>query len=192
MKNITFDPKYKFKEYTLECIEELENLGPSFKITQHINFTHTKRSATRFGYCRLDGFDKYRIAINPFLISKDDIKNTIIHEILHSFPDCMTHKGEWKRRAEIVNSRLNYKITRTSNKTLAEARETSSGIVYIPIERKEKLKHFVKCEGCGNEIGRMRMTSVLKRIKFANLKGIKSGYYCKKCGSENLKYIDKM
>ena len=84
------------------------------------NVSLNYRAKNRAGQCRRNNVSNtYSLNFN-YLIFNDkandtEVMNTIIHEILHTCKDCMTHKGEWKRLANIVNANTKYNITRCTN-----------------------------------------------------------------------------
>lgn len=114
-----FDPK--FKEAIEQGYQMCDNIWP---ITQTLNFcTCTGRS--RNGYCVQMGKNQFDIHINKLLKNSEDILNTVIHEILHSYPETAAqarrgavHKGEWARRAAIIKEKYNINITRCSYKEM--------------------------------------------------------------------------
>ena len=112
-----FDPKFK------EAIEKGYQLCDKiWPITQQLNFyTCTGRSYN--GYCVAAGKNQCDIHINRLLKNKEDIVNTVIHEILHSYPETLAqarrgviHRGEWARRAAIIKQKYGINITRCSYK----------------------------------------------------------------------------
>ena len=89
----------------------------------------------------------YEIEISPVMLADnvDDrvTKDTIIHELIHTCPGCMNHGYEWKRRAEIVNRKLGYNISR-----LAKTSELVSHGVEV---KRREYKYALKCPKCGAE-----------------------------------------
>lgn len=73
------------------------------------------RAKKRWGQCRKIG-NNYIIEVNQILLREDTdidgLKNTIIHELLHTCKGCMKHTGEWKQLAEKVNRYYGYNIKR--------------------------------------------------------------------------------
>ena len=96
----------RLDEMFRECIDEMSAIDIPFgKITK---VTVNYRAKSRWGQCskRYDYLDGaiYTININCDLCHPDaserGLKETIIHEILHTCPDCMCHTGEWKLRIQ--------------------------------------------------------------------------------------------
>ena len=152
-----------------EAIDVVHGLGIE---TGHIiGVKLNYRAKNRLGRCtRNNIFCTYTLEFNHLIFSdeadEDAIMNVLIHEILHTCKDCMTHKGEWKRLANIVNANTKYNITRCAN-------YESLGIE----DPKEEKKHnyvFV-CEDCGQVIIRERASKFTRNYH---------AYRCGKCGGE--------
>lgn len=137
--------------YSKECEAELNSIMP---ITQKLCYE-------LFSAKRLYGLtsknhhfsNSWRIKINKHMIIKEEIKNTIIHEILHTYPNCHGHKGEWKRRALIVKKYLGYNIKRCSNKEL----DASAS----------KPKYVFYCSSCGHTYNYFKKPTWMRWIEFA-------------------------
>lgn len=133
-----------------------------------------RRATSRWGNCRKtirNGKVVYSIQISHMLlddgIPKESLYNTIIHEIIHTCPNCMNHGQEWKKRAEAMK-KVGYNIQRGES---AEEKGVSK-----EIERKYiKPKYLLKCKGCGLEIGKQRMCEAVRFPQW---------YRCSKCGGD--------
>ena len=147
-----------------ESIEKLKALG--IPLSDHI-FTHARindRAKKRLGCCIYrDG--SYTIEIASFLLedekNEDMLMDTIYHELLHTCPGCINHGKEWKYYAGFVNTALARRIQRT-----AELTEQEGGSEY---------PYMLVCSSCKMEIGRMRMSRVVKNPE---------RYLCAKCGGK--------
>ena len=129
------------------------------------------RAKNRLGRCtRNNIFCTYALEFNHLIFSdeadEDAVMNVLIHEILHTCKDCMTHKGEWKRLANIVNTNTRYNITRCAN-------YESLGIESPKEERKHN--YVFVCEDCGQVIVRERASNFTKNYH---------EYRCGKCGGK--------
>ena len=129
------------------------------------------RAKNRLGRCtRNNIFYTYELEFNHLIFSdetdEDAVMNILIHEILHTCKDCMTHKGEWKRLANLVNANTKYNITRCAN-------YEDLGIE-SPKEEKKHNYVFV-CEDCGQVIIRERASKFTKNYH---------AYRCGECGGE--------
>ena len=108
------DISVKLKRLAKESEKELIDIGLGHKIKKDINYTINYRAKKRFGQC----CGKKDINISSWLLeigTDKDIKNTIIHEILHTFEDTVGHKEKWKYYANYVNDRTDYNIERTGS-----------------------------------------------------------------------------
>ena len=150
--------------YALECMEELDSIGIEYG--NIIDFTVNTRAKKRWGQCKaVPG--GYLININEALLneknSEDGLKNTIMHELLHSCEGCMNHGQKWKEVVGIVNRKLGYGIKTTSSSAEKGVLEETRNI---------KVKYRIVCKKCGNELTRSKMTKVVK---------YPSMYQCGKC-----------
>lgn len=130
------------------------------QVTLNSRFT---RVLGRYSY----GEKKIEIGKKYFLYGNDeDIKNTIIHELLHQISGRMYqdygHGKHWTMLAEKVSMSTPYKITR-----LASADKLDG----IPNLRRER-KYVVKCTHCGNEVRYATKSNAYKNP---------NEYYCGKC-----------
>jgi len=79
------------------------------------------------------------------------LRETLLHELLHTCPGCRNHGEKWKGYAGIVNQNMGTNIQRTVQ---VEGRPVSL--------RRDEVKYILRCEACGREIKRMRMCKVVK------------------------------
>lgn len=147
-------------EVTIECMRELDALNiPYGKVREVTINTRAKR---RWGQCR-EVRGLYYISISDRLLeNKDGLKNTIIHELLHTCPNCMNHKEPWKAVASKVNKAYGYNIKRCSG---AEEKGVE------PVE----YKYVFKCKKCGVEVKQMRASKFTRNPR---------NYKCGCCGGE--------
>lgn len=157
-----------------QCMKELDTIG--IKYGKIVKWEIATRTSSRWGQCKYfngrNNKDGYSINISYFLLDeRNDIevlKNTIIHELLHSCEDCMNHGARWKALAGKVNNELGYLIQRCA--TSAEA-----AMVAPEVLPKKKVKHKIQCTECGKTFTRSRMCDVVKHP---------SWYSCGKCGGK--------
>ena len=161
-----------------ESIRELEEIGLGKMIPKNLNFTINYRAKKRLGQC----CEKQDINISSWLLEigdDHDIKNTIIHEILHTFEDTIGHKEKWQYYARYVNNRTDYHITRTTsiNKIYEKANKV----------RPTKEIHYrwkITCTKCGKVFYRQRInTKVLNDFARGNR-------VHKYCGGNDFKIVD--
>lgn len=73
-----------------------------------------------FGRCcpkgslkRYDQYDYYiEISGHTLQNTERSLRNTLIHELLHTVPDGLCHTGEWKKWAKYVSEKTGYVIQR--------------------------------------------------------------------------------
>lgn len=142
-----------------ECIDEMDAIDiPYGKITE---VTVNYRAKSRWGQCqrRYDNGIIYKININADLCHREaserGLKETIIHEILHTCPDCMCHTGEWKRLADLVNDCYGYNVKRcnsSEDKGMSEfyKQHDRQGRPEKPVV----WKYEIRCKSCGKIVGR--------------------------------------
>ena len=96
----------------------------------------------------------------------EEVMQTLVHEILHTLPNCMNHGAEWKNAAAVVNSKYGYNVSRLSSMEMANLTA-----VDIEIQR----RYTVVCLDCGNELYRERKSKLITHTH---------NYTCGKCGGE--------
>ena len=139
-------------ELVMKCREMLDEQSVPYMKETPVSINH--RATRRLGVCKLRS-GNFSIEISAFILGdsadEDTIKSTIIHEYLHTCPNCMNHGNTWKKWANVMTSA--YKgidITRTT-------RLEGTGI-----EKPEKAKTYcVVCEKCGKEITRSRKSNLI-------------------------------
>lgn len=122
------------------------------------NWSVNTRAKARWGCCVKVSKGLFDIQIAAALLQDDvddqAVKDTIVHELLHTIPGCFKHTGKWKQYANTVNRLLpQYKIKRGSSyeeKGLEDLRP------------KPQCRYILKCLRCGSEIGRQRMSAAVE------------------------------
>lgn len=182
----------KLKRLYNECIEELKTIKINILDVSKfgtIDINISKRNVRRYGCCKQEKPDEnyylmikrgkkiikqyyvfkvHHIEISKWVMQLDEniIKNTIMHEIIHCFPNCNNHGIEFKKYATYINQKLGYNITRLGNK---EDDFKKSNLEYTGKEIKYNYK--IICTKCGQVIYRQRLKS-----RFID------NYRCGKCG----------
>ena len=90
-----------------------------------------------------------------------DVKRTIAHEIIHTFPKCQNHGDEFKKYANIINRRYNYGISRVNKVEWLEGND-------------EAYKYILQCKKCGAKFYYHRLGPAVTRP---------SDFHCK-CGGD--------
>ena len=152
-----------------EAMDIVESLG--IETGNIIDVKLNYRAKNRFGQCRRNNvFNTYELNFNHLIFADeandDAIMNVLIHEILHTCEGGMTHKGEWKRLANVVREKTGYNVTRCNS--------YSDFGIDTPIRKKAHNYVFV-CEDCGGKIVMERASKFVKNYKH---------YRCGKCGGD--------
>ena len=79
----------------------------------HWHQTHPRSCCKREGSKSHSEYEYY-IEISRYTLNNPEksIRNTLIHELLHTVPDGMRHTGAWKKWAKYVSSKTGYTIQR--------------------------------------------------------------------------------
>lgn len=147
----------------IECMRELENIG--IKCGNVIKIDINTRAKKRWGQCRKIG-NNYIIEVNQILLREDTdidgLKNTIIHELLHTCKGCMKHTGEWKQLAEKVNRYYGYNIKRCDSADEKGISEEQKKKIQTERAAARKVKYTFKCTCCGQKVERYRESKFTK------------------------------
>lgn len=128
-----------------ESISELKELFPNeefaFKLSKELFFA---RCGTLFAESVFNSNNTGYIVLTDYGLAgdKEIVKNTIIHELLHFYPNCIEHDGEWQKKADIVNSKYHYEIEEIGfmpNEFIKE----------FILKHKERYKYMSVCLNCG-------------------------------------------
>lgn len=160
-------------QYVNECTNELDLIGINYTLPKR--WESSKRLTRKYGYCRISFFRNKptieKIVISSRLlderIPEQILKDTIIHELIHTCDGCYSHGKEFQNVARQINNAYGYSIgTYVSN---IESKIVNS--VYKPKERKYK----ISCPSCGKTWG-YKIKS--KAYKYPEK------YICTKCNSK--------
>ena len=151
-------------EYGKQCMNELDAINIPY--SKSVYFIANNRAKKRWGRCESHG-NQYSIEINSLLLdernSEDGLKNTIIHELLHTIKGCMNHGTKWKNYADKVNRTYHYDISRCNSyqdKGICEE-------IIEKVKRETEIKNAakpiygVRCEKCGHEYIRHKLSKII-------------------------------
>lgn len=188
----------KLQKLFKECKEELYSIGIDLNDNAigNISINIGKRNCKRYGCCKQENpdekskyvetigrkryikysrFKNHNIEISKWVMDLNDeiIKNTIMHEIIHCFPNCSNHGVDFKNYANYINYKLGYTISRLGDKS--QDLKNSN----IPIVQ-DKFNYKIQCSNCGYSFYRKRLNvnfsrkyrCGLCRGKFVVYKGI--------------------
>ena len=141
-----------------QAISILNHLKAPITDEAIIVYTHSRS----FGLCMKDRDHKFKIYINKGIIGDEKFVNTAIHELLHTIDNTgyKMHSGNWKKWANIVSSKTQYKIT------------ISDSISKLNYTRKIGQTTTCTCTICG------RKCEILSKSIKTDGKAI---YMCRKC-----------
>lgn len=161
----------ELNEICSDALADVISIGIDLSTNRYI-FKLNNRLTRACGYCSYISDNCYEIDINPTyasIVDTDELYDTVVHELLHSAPDCMNHGKEWQRLADIANKHL-----------LTNVSQYYSGNEYNPY------KYGVRCCDCDRVIyRRTRQTATYKKIKEG-----KGKFHCNTCGGYNLIAIE--
>lgn len=122
-------------------------------------FSINKRAKTRWGQCQHRGVVDY-INISSVLLDErvpvKGLQQTILHEFLHTAPNCQNHGYFWKNYAAEVNNRFGYNISRCNTEDEFQIPED------LRVRNSINTKYTVVCEKCGHQIRRQRASNLTK------------------------------
>lgn len=124
------------------CEKEIKDIG--IEIENQITYK-IGNAKSRYGRCT----NKNIIEISKwvFELNEKDIKNTIVHELLHTIKGTNGHCRKWKYYAMLMNNKYNYDISRVgnSNNDFKKVNKSEQDKVEIMGYRYKKT-----CNTCGN------------------------------------------
>lgn len=181
----------KLQKLFYECKDELYKIGIDLnnKNIGEISINIAKRNCKRYGCCKQDMpvkstkyiekkgrrryvkyamYSKHTIEISKWVmnLNTDIIKNTIMHEIIHCFPNCSNHGEDFKKYASYINYKLGYDISRLGDKN-KDLRDSN-----VPVKN-EKYNYKIECLNCGYNFLRKRINCNFEK-----------NYRCGKCGGK--------
>lgn len=150
------------QKYAAECMLILDRL--KIKYSKNVRFAVNSRAVSRLGLCRREN-GGYVIEIAAVLLdervdAQRGLKDTLLHELLHTCRGCMKHTGKWKELAERVNAECGTHVSRAVSPEL------------IPPQLRPKPAYTVRCEGCGFEVTRQKRSALIAHPE---------NYRCPKC-----------
>ena len=158
-------------DYALQCMFELDSIGIPYGNVK--SFEINTRAHSRWGQCRVipGGFS---ININSDLLDERNdesgLKNTIIHELLHTCDGCLNHGAKWVAYANKVHKLLGYNIKRQST-------ADEKGVYFQSGKGtgNRGYKYLLVCPFCGANCGKYK--NLCDTVKTAK----RGGYLCGRC-----------
>lgn len=97
------------------------------------------------------GYD-YLIKVSKYTLgnSEKSVMNTLLHELIHTCPDCIGHDAKWRKHAAKANAAYGYDIKRVGgDKTEQDTKNLNRG--YVPRRRRNIVRYLLTCPRCGRE-----------------------------------------
>ncbi len=160
------------EQLVAECQAEMKSIG--IQIGTVLEWEVNSRAKNRWGQCKQIQPGSYTISISSQLLQDDvsdvAVKETVIHELLHTVKGCHGHTGRWKQLAAKVNRLLpQYTIKRCSSSEEKGIQCAPQAVTY---------RYKLRCVRCGQEILRQKASSLVTHPE---------RYRCAKCGGNLLR-----
>lgn len=128
---------YDLQKIAEECIKKTKDIGIPVQDDKIVEIKFARTNAQ--GRCLLTTEGEYYIRISPLYddekIDICELESTVMHELLHTCPDCIRHTGKWMEYAKKVRNVYGYDIF--SHKTTYDLRH-----------RDKPVLHRMKCPKC--------------------------------------------
>ncbi len=172
-----FKTNTRYTNLINECINELNALH--IDISDSILFK-TNTGFSRFGFCKKTpkGVTKYVIAINKWFIEDIAIKETIMHELVHTVDGCYNHGKKFHDLAYLISETYNSNISVIGNYKLDERAYKNKGSkrrVFEADNFDPKTMVMMYCPSC------KRQFAIKKNAIKINMRWV-----CKKCNKRLL------
>lgn len=170
--------KARVEEMLQEEIAKAKALGLNIgSISSHIEFP---KARSFYGMChheqnRYEGKSySYYIRISYFFLeaSEADIRETLMHEVLHAEKGSKGHGDKWKESAYKANQAYGYHISRVGTHSGFSVREEAIRQDKAKNPKYDEHKYCVECPKCHHQWYFPTMRKIVREP------GI---YYCKKC-----------
>ena len=134
----------------------------SSEICPEIRFS---KATSWYGQCRQNQVYhgmryKFQISISEYHLQSSEraIRNTLVHELLHTCPGCLNHGPKWKAYAAQIQHQLGYNIMRTGGD-----KDKDSAMEAARREKREgyQTKYLLVCTQCGQEFARFRKSKLV-------------------------------
>ena len=102
-------------------------------------------------WCCIRKEGAFTIQVSARLRQPELLRNTLLHELLHTCYGCQNHGKRWKAYAQKVGQALGVDIRRTA------AVEGP----WVPL-RREEVKYLLRCQSCGRVIPRRRRSKAVE------------------------------
>lgn len=162
-----------------EAKEKLVEIGYEEVSHKHYYLEFNTRSRKRFGSCLKKSETECIIELNKLysdVAPIEEVRSTIMHELIHSIKSCYDHGRVWKGVVTRVNNAYGYNIK--TGKTVESYTNHIASITGY--------KYSVRCNGCKIISNFTRETKLIKKLK----RGGMPSYRCCRCKSEDLELLN--
>ena len=142
-----------------ECKKELIDLGYYEVMNKSYMICFNSRFKAKLGQIKLIP-GGYQIDINSHFaeICPEGVRNTIMHELIHSLQGCMNHGNKWQTIAKLVNNTLHYNVTTTSYYEKYQK-------YYNAHSNKSTTKYTLTCATCNHKWNYKKRTKLITKIQ---------------------------
>ena len=159
------------EELLAQCKRECDALKIPYQKVEWIAYT-ARKQYSRFGMCSQDRFRPgiFVIQVNKAMqdMPEFQVRNTVMHELLHTCPGCFNHGPEWKHYGDMVNAKYGYNVSRENDWEIPGT--------------EEHYKYRFRCTKCGQEAKRHRASDFTINYR---------DYRCHLCGGEFVPVTEK-
>ena len=144
-------------EYFEKCLKMCDEAGIPYREITEVKVT--KKFVNKWGTTSTTDHRKFKIKISAALLDEkafptdDGLINTLLHEILHTCPDCFNHGETWLGHCRTIydNYGIEIRVSDTCENKGADE------VAYIATFR-----YICKCKKCGVELGRNKMQDFVR------------------------------
>lgn len=161
------------------CMAELDAINLVNYSKNIASITVNNRLSRALGRCvRKNGIFHIELAQKSVAegVDVNFIKNIIMHELVHTMPNCWNHGPVFQNYAHIINRRLGYHVETT------ETIENMMAAGVNPLVNSKIAKYVLVCRKCGKEVA--------YRQRWCDLTANPGNYTHKACGGD-LKTISR-
>lgn len=144
-----------------ECIKLLNDIGIFPPVDKITSVTVNTRATRRYGqtskitHWTPHGSEiTYKINIAAALLMEENpaeqLEDTLLHELLHTLPNCFDHGAIWQSYAEKVNQAYGFHISRVA----------TCALTVDPMAEKRQ-KYAVQCTACNHTYYRQKISNVI-------------------------------
>lgn len=161
------------------CLNELDTMGYHSLIFNDYNIVINNRLKKSLAQIKKIRNNVFQIDFNFYFLQscpEQYIKNTMMHELIHSIDGCMNHGHTWKSIANKINCVYGYNVTTTTS-------YSEYNKVYKTIKNHTSYKYKVVCTHCNTYWRYKKQT----RLTSALQNNLKHGYTCPYCKNGSFK-----